>query len=176
MADRVLRGSRLGAVSYETDRNHDLAPRQSMRYACPRGHDFEVPFANDAEPPATWECRLHGSISRLVDGNEPEQKKVKPPRTHWDMLLERRSVADLEVLARGAPGAAGRAACRDRLTRNENGPSPIAGAARFSCPGQASSTWPSRRTTGGCVDHGKLIHSPVRRQTYSHDTVLCGFS
>ena len=31
MADRVLRGSRLGAVSYETDRNHDLAPRQSMR-------------------------------------------------------------------------------------------------------------------------------------------------
>ena len=27
MADRVLRGSRLGAVSYETDRNHDLAPR-----------------------------------------------------------------------------------------------------------------------------------------------------
>ena len=48
MADRVLRGSRLGAVSYETDRNHDLAPRQSMRYTCPRGHDFDVPFANDA--------------------------------------------------------------------------------------------------------------------------------
>jgi hypothetical protein len=71
MADRVLRGSRLGAVSYETDRNHDLAPRQ---------------------------CRLHGSISKLVDGTEPEQKKIKPPRTHWDMLLERRSVADLEVL------------------------------------------------------------------------------
>ena len=98
MADRVLRGSRLGAVSYETDRNHDLAPRQSMRYACPRGHEFDVPFANDAEIPATWECRLHGSISRLVDGAPPEQKKVKPPRTHWDMLLERRSVADLEVL------------------------------------------------------------------------------
>ena len=53
---------------------------------------------NDAEIPATWECRLHGSISRLVDGAPPEQKKVKPPRTHWDMLLERRSVADLEVL------------------------------------------------------------------------------
>jgi len=98
MADRVLRGSRLGAVSYETDRNHDLAPRQSMRFACPRGHEFVVPFANDAEIPATWECRLHGSISRLVDGAPPEQKKVKPPRTHWDMLLERRTVADLEVL------------------------------------------------------------------------------
>ena len=32
MADRVMRGSRLGAVSYETDRNHDLAPRQVARY------------------------------------------------------------------------------------------------------------------------------------------------
>ena len=37
MADRVLRGSRLGAVSYETDRDHDLAPRQSLRYRCPKG-------------------------------------------------------------------------------------------------------------------------------------------
>jgi hypothetical protein len=36
----------------------------------------------------------------LVDGAEPEAKKSKPPRTHWDMLLERRSIADLEeVLA-----------------------------------------------------------------------------
>jgi hypothetical protein len=114
MADRVLRGSRLGAVSYETDRNHDLAPRQSMRFACPRGHEFVVPFANDAEIPATWECRLHGSISRLVDGAPPEQKKVKPPRTHWDMLLERRTVGP-EVSQR-APRAA-----RQRAPRSPSG-------------------------------------------------------
>ena len=98
MADRVLRGSRLGAVSYETDRDHDLAPRQSMRYACPRGHEFDVPFANDAEAPSTWECRLHGDEGKRIDGTEPEQKKSKPPRTHWDMLLERRSVPELEEL------------------------------------------------------------------------------
>jgi len=98
MADRVLRGSRLGAVSYETDRNHDLAPRRSVQYACPKGHDFDVPFSDDAEPPMTWECRLHGSVSKLIDGVEPEAKKVKPPRTHWDMLLERRSLAELDEL------------------------------------------------------------------------------
>jgi hypothetical protein len=98
MADRVLRGSRLGAVSYETDRNHDLAPRRTIRYACPKDHEFEVPFSDDAEVPAMWECRLHGTASKLIDGTEPETKKVKPPRTHWDMLLERRSVAELEVL------------------------------------------------------------------------------
>jgi hypothetical protein len=98
MADRVLRGSRLGAVSYETDRNHDLAPRRSVHYACPKGHDFDVPFSHDAEPPMHWECRLHGNVSKLIDGVEPEARKAKPPRTHWDMLLERRSLAELDEL------------------------------------------------------------------------------
>jgi hypothetical protein len=98
MADRVLRGSRLGAVSYETDRDHDLAPRRSFAYRCPKGHDFEVPFSDDAEAPVTWECRLHGEEGKRIDGTEPEQKKAKPPRTHWDMLLERRSVPELEEL------------------------------------------------------------------------------
>ncbi|HEY8374669.1 MAG TPA: RNA polymerase-binding protein RbpA [Pseudonocardiaceae bacterium] len=98
MADRVLRGSRLGAISYETDRDHDLAPRRSVRYTCPKGHEFEVPFSDDAELPATWECRLHGLESRMVDGSEPEVKKAKPPRTHWDMLLERRTIPELEQL------------------------------------------------------------------------------
>ena len=98
MADRVLRGSRLGAVSYETDRNHDLAPRRTVRYSCPKGHEFEVPFSDDAEVPSVWECRLHGMESKMIDGSEPEPKKSKPPRTHWDMLLERRSIPELEDL------------------------------------------------------------------------------
>lgn len=98
MADRVLRGSRLGAVSYETDRNHDLAPRRIVRYACPKDHEFEVPFSDDAEVPATWECRLHGTESEIIDGEQQEQKKTKPARTHWDMLLERRSISELEEL------------------------------------------------------------------------------
>lgn len=98
MADRVLRGSRLGTVSYETDRDHDLAPRRSVVYGCPKGHDFTVSFADDAESPMVWECRLHGNEAALVDGIAPEPKKMKPPRTHWDMLIERRSVQQLEEL------------------------------------------------------------------------------
>jgi hypothetical protein len=59
-----------------------------------------VPFAEEAEIPTTWECRLDGTSAQLVNGPEPEAKKVKPPRTHWDMLMERRTIADLEeVLA-----------------------------------------------------------------------------
>ena len=97
MADRVLRGSRLGAVSYETDRNHDLAPRQIARSRTENGEEFEVPFADDADIPGNWLCR-NGMEGTLIEGNLPEPKKVKPPRTHWDMLLERRSVEELEEL------------------------------------------------------------------------------
>lgn len=98
MADRVLRGSRLGAVSYETDRDHDLAPRRVVHYACPKDHSFKVPFSDDAEVPHVWECRLHGTESEIIDGSQEQQKKAKPPRTHWDMLLERRSIPELEEL------------------------------------------------------------------------------
>ncbi len=100
MGERSLRGSRLGSISYETDRNAEPAARQTSEYRCPKGHNFTVPFSDEADVPLVWECRLDGSIAKLVNGAEAETKKGKPPRTHWDMLLERRSVADLEeVLA-----------------------------------------------------------------------------
>jgi rubredoxin len=100
MAERALRGTRLGATSYENDRNTDLAPRQEVSFDCPNGHHFAVPFAAEAEIPATWECRVCGAAAITVTGELPAPKKAKPPRTHWDMLLERRSIEDLEeVLA-----------------------------------------------------------------------------
>jgi len=100
MSERALRGTRLGATSYETDSGIDLAPRQDVQYSCPNGHRFDMPFALEAEVPATWECRVCGAQALRVDGEAPEEKPGKPTRTHWDMLLERRSVEDLEeVLA-----------------------------------------------------------------------------
>ncbi|GAB3591644.1 RNA polymerase-binding protein RbpA [Corynebacterium faecale] len=97
MADRVLRGSRMGAVSYETDRDHDLAPRQLVKYRTEDGEIYEVPFADDAEIPEEWMCK-NGKLGTLVEGEGVESKPVKPPRTHWDMLLERRSIEELDVL------------------------------------------------------------------------------
>src|ERR1700679_1664308 len=55
MAERALRGTRLGSTSYENDRNTDLAPRQEVAFDCPKGHHFTVPFAAEAELPPTWE-------------------------------------------------------------------------------------------------------------------------
>jgi hypothetical protein len=100
MAERVLRGSRLGTTSYETDRNTDLAPRQEVIYDCPRGHTVAVPMSSDAELPPTWECKVCGGVALLRDGVPAEAKKGRHVRTHWDMLLERRTLDDLEeVLA-----------------------------------------------------------------------------
>ena len=100
MSDRVLRGSRLGSVSYESDRHTEFAPRSLTHYDCPAGHETAVPFAAEAEIPYTWECRVCGATALQRDGEAPEEKAVKPARTHWDMLLERRSIAELEeVLA-----------------------------------------------------------------------------
>jgi thioesterase domain-containing protein len=99
MADRrVMRGSRLGAVSYETERSHDLAPRKTARYRTQNGEEFDMPFAHDAEVPGTWLCR-NGMEGTLIEGGDlAEPKQVKVPRTHWDMLRERRSIEELEEL------------------------------------------------------------------------------
>src|SRR6516165_9989991 len=99
MADRrAMRGSRLGALSYEADRTHNLAPRQIARYRTENGEEFDIPLADDAQIPGTWECRNGMQGTLIDDGEVAEPKKVKVPRTPWDMLRERRSIEQLEEL------------------------------------------------------------------------------
>jgi ribosomal protein L37AE/L43A len=93
-----LRGSRLGMLSYEDERGVELAARQDVSFDCPAGHRTSVTFAEEAEVPALWECRECGAEALRASTERPSGKPVKPARTHWDMLLERRSVADLEEL------------------------------------------------------------------------------
>jgi transposase-like protein len=96
MAERVLRGSRLGTTSYETDRDTDLAPRRDVVFDCAVGHETVVPMSTDAEIPARWECRTCGAPALQRDGVTQESTAGKTVRTHWDMLRERRSLDDLE--------------------------------------------------------------------------------
>jgi hypothetical protein len=95
--DGNLRGSRLGMVSYENDGNVDFAARQPVRFTCHNGHTFTMPFALDAELPDTWECRC-GSQALREDASWPEKAAGKTGRTHWDMLMERKNLDDLEEL------------------------------------------------------------------------------
>jgi len=98
MAERALRGARLGAQSFEDERGVEMAPRQQVEYVCPDGHTFTVTMADEAELPEEWEDPKTGQKGRRVNGGELIVKDEKPVRTHWDMLLERRSVDELEEI------------------------------------------------------------------------------
>ncbi|GAA4482037.1 RNA polymerase-binding protein RbpA [Microbacterium panaciterrae] len=102
MADRSLRGIRLGAQSLQSEEGVVFMERQQSTYTCDTcGHVTTLMFAADAEAPTTWECRGCGAEARLqVDGKsvEIEANGDKTARTHWDMLLERRTRAELEEL------------------------------------------------------------------------------
>jgi len=98
MAERALRGSRLGAVSYENDETAEPAERQVARYSCPKGHRFAVPFSIEAEVPESWECRFCGAPAGRDDAATTVSSRAKPARSHWDMLLERRSIPELEAI------------------------------------------------------------------------------
>ena len=98
MAERTLRGARLGGQSFEDERGIEFAARQRIAYVCATGHEFEIPMAAEADVPALWECPRCGGESLRSDGVRAEAKEEKPVRTHWDMLRERRSIAELEDL------------------------------------------------------------------------------
>lgn len=98
MADRALRGARLGGQSFEDERGIEFAPRVSTTYTCPTGHVFSIAFSDEAEVPAFWECPRCGEAGESPTGVKPEEKAVKPQRTHWDMLRERRSIPELEEI------------------------------------------------------------------------------
>ncbi|MDN6853861.1 MAG: RNA polymerase-binding protein RbpA [Bifidobacterium crudilactis] len=98
MAERSLRGMSIGAKSLESDDNVDFAARMDVAYVCPKGHRTILPFAEGAEIPDEWECRC-GSIAKREGEHDSQADEItKPTRTHWDMLLERRSEDEVKTL------------------------------------------------------------------------------
>jgi hypothetical protein len=99
MAERSLRGMSIGAKSLESDENVDFAARVEVAFVCPKNHRTILPFAEGAEIPDQWECRCGLTATREnTDGTGDALKPGKPQRTHWDMLLERRSQEELKEL------------------------------------------------------------------------------
>ena len=90
MSDRSLRGMRLGSQSMETESNVQPAPRQRVEYRTADGDRVFVTFAAEAEIPSVW-------TAKSVNGDSTaDAEEEKPARTHWDMLMERRSIEELE--------------------------------------------------------------------------------
>ncbi len=169
MADRVLRGSRLGAVSYETDRDHDLAPRRIARYRCDNGEEFDVPFADEAEIPGTWICKngLEGTLveappPRAEEGQTAAHALGHAPRTPLDRRARR--------IAQGTPGAA-----QDQASRSLTGRLGRAAGT----PPNAAPPWDHprggiRRLSGRSVKAAtRARHNTINRE--HHDRFACNY-
>jgi hypothetical protein len=93
---------RLGTQSLQSEEGVEFSPRKKSSYRTTDGETFEVIFAADAEVPGVWESPKSGREGTLLDGNGDLVKSEKPDekvaRTHWDMLLERRTRPELEEL------------------------------------------------------------------------------
>ena len=99
MADRALRGMTIGAKSMESEDGVEFAERQMISYECPLAHVVIIPMSLEAEIPQAWECPECGQVAALRGEEEPENEEPKKaPRTHGDMLLDRRVVDELKVL------------------------------------------------------------------------------
>lgn len=95
-----MRGTRLGAVSYEREDLVAPAERLPTVYVCTAGHRSLVPFSAEAlaeEIPYEWTCRC-GRTATRPNVAQAVGKPERHVRTHWDMLLERRTIADLQDL------------------------------------------------------------------------------
>jgi len=97
----TMSGMRLGSQSMESDRGVELSERQTIDFRCSAGHEFNLVFSLTAELPETWECKHCEEIAtRLEEGKEVDLTagELSSQRSHYDMVLERRSKKELEAL------------------------------------------------------------------------------
>jgi hypothetical protein len=83
--------------SLETEDGVEFAERIEVVYDCPAGHTVIVPFFVEAEIPTMWACRC-GVDATARHCENHTANAPKRSRSHWEMLLERRSISELEEL------------------------------------------------------------------------------
>lgn len=98
---QTMRGMRIGGQSLESEVGVRFSERGDHFYICPSNHESKMVFSADAEIPDVWDCKVCGSPAiRHVDGKAVETEAViaDGPRTHFEMLMERRTSEELEEL------------------------------------------------------------------------------
>ncbi len=100
MSQQTMRGMRLGAQSLESEVGVVYNPRANHIYQCAKGHQTNVVFALEAELPETWQCKTCPEFGMLVtEGKVMDVNfEERTGRSHWEMLLERRTHAELEEI------------------------------------------------------------------------------
>lgn len=106
MNDKRLRGTRLGSISSETEEGVDFVDRQDVTFRTDDGEEFVVTFMTGVELPYDWSSPRTSKIGRRLDANgKPIQgtdpnapAPAAPTVTHWEQLMKRRTIAELEVI------------------------------------------------------------------------------
>ena len=98
MHSGTLKASGLGSKSFEQVRESALSPRRELDFDCPANHHFSITFSDEAQLPTAWECPTCWLASVRTDGVHAVAPVAKVVRTHWDIVRERRSGAELEEL------------------------------------------------------------------------------
>jgi hypothetical protein len=101
MAQQTMRGMRLGTQSLESERGVNYSARVTHSYQCANNHVSEMIFSADAEIPQTWQCKSCPQQGVLLEDGKLialDLVEDKVPRSHWEMLLERRTREELEEI------------------------------------------------------------------------------
>jgi hypothetical protein len=101
MSQSTMRGMRLGAQSLEATSGIVFSERSDYTYICAKGHESVLTFAAEAELPQTWQCKACSEVATLQEGGKSvilEETDDKTQRTHWEMILERRTREELEEI------------------------------------------------------------------------------
>jgi hypothetical protein len=104
MKSQSLRGSSLNSRSLASDEGIVFSERKQVMYNCGDcGTTTTMTFAADAENPDAWTCTACGGSATLGEpgaaarlATAAEDDKIA--RTPFDMLLERRTREELEVI------------------------------------------------------------------------------
>lgn len=95
-------GTRRSSYSL-TDDLVEPAETRDVTYRCASGHTFVTRFFAGAEVvPHRWDCRTCDAPALTDDPQSrvvpDSRRRVGPSKTAWQMLRERRTVAELEIL------------------------------------------------------------------------------
>lgn len=106
MSEKRLRGTRLGAISLESEEGVDFVSTQNVIFRTEDGEEFTVTFMAGVDLPFDWNSPHTGKTGRRLDakgkpveGLDPNAPTpLAPTVTHWEQLLKRRTVEELEVI------------------------------------------------------------------------------
>ena len=106
MSEKRLQGTRLGSISFETEEGVEFVATQNVTFRTEHGEEFTVTFMEGVELPYNWTSPHTGHSGRRIDANgvpivgeDPNAPSAPAPTvTHWEQLLKRRTIEELEEI------------------------------------------------------------------------------